>query len=298
MHVVEVAMSRYINPYTDFGFKKLFGEEASKDLLADFLNTLLPERHQIHTLEFRNPELLGAASTDRRAVFDIYCENDKKEQFIVEMQKAEEDYFKDRALYYVAHPIRAQGQKGRTWNFNLKTVYFIGILDFVFDKHDPDPLLINEVSLKNQHGKEFYDKLKMIYVQMPLFKKTEAQLKTHRDKWFYFLKYLPDLEHIPAIMKEKVFKKAFKKAELAAMPEKERELYEYNLHHYWTYWATIETAENRGKASGEARGEAKGRTKEKTEIAQNMKNEGFDPAMIAKITGLSLKEINRLKSIG
>ena len=92
-------MSRYINPYTDFGFKKLFGEEASKDLLADFLNTLLPERHRIHTLEFHNPEQLGPAKTDRRAVFDIYCENNKGEQFIVEMQKAEQENFKDRSLY-------------------------------------------------------------------------------------------------------------------------------------------------------------------------------------------------------
>jgi len=292
-------MSRYINPYTDFGFKKLFGEEASKDLLADFLDTLLPERHQIHTLEFRNPELLGATSADRRAVFDIYCENDKKEQFIVEMQKAEQDYFKDRSLYYVSHPVRTQGEKGREWNFNLKTVYFIGILDFIFDKKDPDPLLITEVSLKDQHGREFYDKLKMLYIQMPLFKKKESQLKTHRDKWFYFLKHLPDLEQIPAIMKEKVFKRAFKKAELAAMPEKERELYEHNLHDYWTYLATIETAENKGKAKGRVEGRAegivKGEAKKALEIAQNMKREGFDPAMIVKITGLSLKEINRLK---
>jgi len=291
-------MTRYINPYTDFGFKKLFGEEASKDLLADFLNTLLPERHQIHTLEFRNPELLGATSADRRAVFDIYCENDKGEQFIVEMQKAEEDNFKDRSLYYVSHPIRAQGQKGRKWNFNLKTVYFIGILDFIFDKSDPNPLLINEVSLKNQHGKEFYDKLKMLYVQMPLFKKKESQLKTHRDKWFYFLKHLPDLEQIPSIMKEKVFKKAFKKAELAAMPENERELYEYNLNNYWIYWATIETAENKGKTKGRAEGQAEGRVEgraeEKREIARNMKKDGVDPSVIAKYTGLTPKEVERL----
>ena len=291
-------MARFINPYTDFGFKKLFGEEASKDLLADFLNTLLPERHQIHTLEFRNPELLGPAPADRRAVFDIYCENDKGEQFIVEMQKAEQENFKDRSLYYVAHPIRAQGQKGKKWKFNLKTVYFIGILDFIYDKDDPDPLLITEVSLKNQRGKEFYNKLKMLYIQMPLFKAKESQLKTHRDKWFYFLKNLPDLEQIPAIMKEKVFKKAFKTAELAAMPEKERELYEHNLHDYWTYLATIETAEKKGKAKGRAeglaKGIAKGRAEGKIEIARTMKKDGVDPSVIAKYTGLSLSEIKRL----
>ena len=284
-------MSRFINPYTDFGFKKLFGEEANKDLLADFLNTLLPERHQIHTLEFRNPELLGSRSADRRAVFDIYCENDKKEQFIVEMQKAEQENFKDRALYYVAHPIRAQGQKGKKWKFNLKTVYFIGILDFIFDEDDPEPLFINEVELKNQKGKVFYDKLKMLYIQMPLFKMKESQLVTHQDKWFYFLKNLPDLKQIPSIMKEKVFKKAFRTAELAAMPEEERELYEHDLHDYWTYLATLETAENKGMAKGRAEGEAQ----KALAIARNLKREGLDEALIAKATGLSLEEIKQLK---
>jgi predicted transposase/invertase (TIGR01784 family) len=283
-------MPRFINPYTDFGFKKLFGEEANSDLLADFLNTLLPERHQIKTLEFRNQEQLGHAASDRRAVFDIYCENDKKEKFIVEMQKAEQANFKDRALYYVAHPIRAQGKRGRTWKFNLKTVYFIGILDFVYDKDDPNPLLIREVSLKDQHGKEFYDKLKMIYIQMPVFKKKASQLETHQDKWLYFLKHLPDLKQIPSIMKEKVFKKAFQTAELAAMPEKDREVYEHNLHDYWTYLATIEAAEQKGTTKGRAEGEAQ----KSIEIAQNMKAEGFDTAMIIKITGLSAEEIDCL----
>ncbi|MGL4942634.1 MAG: PD-(D/E)XK nuclease family transposase [Thermoguttaceae bacterium] len=60
-------MGKYINPYTDFGFNKLFGEEANKDLLIDFLNTLLPEKHQVKTLSFRNPEFLGESESRRRA---------------------------------------------------------------------------------------------------------------------------------------------------------------------------------------------------------------------------------------
>ena len=271
-------MSKYINPYTDFGFKKLFGEEANKDLLIDFLNTFLPEKHQIKTLDFRNTEQLGSSATDRRSVFDIYCENDKKEKFIVEMQKAEQEYFKDRSLYYVSHPIRAQGRRGK-WDFNLKTVYFIGILDFVYDADDPNPLLIREVSLKDQNGKEFYDKLKMTYIQMPLFTKTESELTTHREKWLFFLKNLPDLEHIPSIMKEKVFKKAFHTAELASMDEKERLRYEHDLHDYWGYVSSLR------KAAKDAR----------YEIALNMKKDGVDPKLIAKYTGLPLKEIERLK---
>ena len=288
-------MSRYINPYTDFGFKKLFGEEASKDLLIDFLNTLLPDKHQIKTLDFHNPEQLGSSASDRRSVFDIYCENAKGEQFIVEMQKAEQENFKDRSLYYVSHPIRAQGQKGKKWNFNLKTVYFIGILDFIYDGKDTKPLLIREVSLKDQHGKEFYEKLKLTYIQMPLFTKKESELETRRDKWLYFLKNLPDLEHIPAIMKEKVFKKAFHTAELASMPAKDRELYEHNLHDYWTYLSTLQLAKKKGRAEGIVKGIAKGETQKAIEIARNMKKEGFDMTMIIKMTGLSPKEIERLK---
>ncbi len=65
-------MARYINPYTDFGFKKLFGEDANKDLLIDFLNQLLPEHHQIADLNFRNPENLADSSAERKAIFDIH----------------------------------------------------------------------------------------------------------------------------------------------------------------------------------------------------------------------------------
>lgn len=81
-------MSRYINPYTDFGFKRLFGTEGNKDLLIDFLNCLMPAKHQITDLNFRNTEQPGGISTDRKAIYDIYCHSASDDRFIVEMQKA------------------------------------------------------------------------------------------------------------------------------------------------------------------------------------------------------------------
>jgi len=290
-------MSRYIHPYTDFGFKKLFNDEANKDLLIDFLNTLLPKKHQIQTLTFRNPEQLGATPSERRAVFDVFCEAPSGEKFIVEMQKEDQEFFKDRTLYYAAHPIREQGQKGkdpetgRVWNYELQTVYFIGILDFIYDKNDPDPVLIRKVSLKDQFGKEFYEKLQMIYIQMPVFDKQESELETRQDKWLYFLKHLPGLEHIPAIFKEEVFQKAFHTAEVASMTKVQRDYYEQEWNDYLTYWATLETAEKRGLKQGIDVGE----TQKAIEIARNMKSEGFDTEVIVKMTGLSPKEIKRLK---
>ncbi|MDQ7089502.1 MAG: Rpn family recombination-promoting nuclease/putative transposase [Methylococcales bacterium] len=124
---------KYFNPYTDFGFKKLFGEEANKDLLIDFLNQLLPDYHQIATLEFKNVENINDTAKERRAIFDIYCQTNDGNRFIVEMQKAKVKFFKDRSLFYSTFPIKDQAKKG-DWDFELLPVYFIAILDFHYDE--------------------------------------------------------------------------------------------------------------------------------------------------------------------
>ena len=128
-------MPTYINPYTDFGFKKLFGEEGNKDLLIDFLNSMLPPHHQIADLTFQNVEALPDTSDERKAFFDIHCiAVSTGERFIVEMQKAKVKYFKDRSLYYLTYPIREQAIKG-DWNFQLSAIYFIAVFDFWYDEN-------------------------------------------------------------------------------------------------------------------------------------------------------------------
>ncbi len=84
---------KYINPFTDFGFKKLFGSEPNKDLLIDFLNQLLPEKHLIQDLSYSKNEHLGQSEVDRKSVFDIYCKTATGERFMVEMQKAHQVFF-------------------------------------------------------------------------------------------------------------------------------------------------------------------------------------------------------------
>jgi predicted transposase/invertase (TIGR01784 family) len=92
---------KYINPFTDFGFKKLFGTELNKDLLMDFLNELLKQESvEIVDLSYLNPEQLGRSKDDRKAIFDIYCETKSGEKIIVELQKAKQNFFKDRSVYY------------------------------------------------------------------------------------------------------------------------------------------------------------------------------------------------------
>ena len=244
-------MSRYINPYTNFGFKKFFGEEANKDLLIDFLNAILPKIHQVKTLEFSNPEHLGAAANERRTVCDVFCDAENGDKFIVEMQKEDQEFFKDRSIFYSTHLIQEQWQKGK-WNYKIKAVYFIGILDFIYDKDkSKEPILIRRVNLKDQHGNVFYKKLQYIYIQIPAFQKTESELVTPEDKWLFFLKNLPSLDHIPSILGQNaVFLHAFQTAEVAAMSKKERDCYNQEQKQYWDYWSTFETAENKGIGKG------------------------------------------------
>ena len=114
--------AKYINLSTDFGFKIIFGEEASKPLLIDFLNALLPQANKIISLSFKNTEQLGQIEAGTKAIYDIYCENERGQKFIVELQKAKKNYFKERVIYYSTFPIIEQAEKGE-WNYNLKAVF-------------------------------------------------------------------------------------------------------------------------------------------------------------------------------
>jgi len=289
--------ARYFNPYTDFGFKKLFGEEANKDLLIDFLNSMLPKQHSVKTLEFRNTEHLGILEADRRAVFDIFCQAASGERFVVEMQKAKQRYFKDRALFYISKTIVEQAVKGTDWDFKLAAVYLIAVLDFEYDAGEERRKLMRDVMLKDQDGDQFYDKLQFKFLQMPLFNKTESELETQQDKWLYFLKNLADFDSIPSILREPVFEKAFHTAELAAMSKEDRDKYEANLQVYRDNYAAMETArlegEERGREIGRQEGEAK-LQEERLAIVRKMLNRKRPIDEIAEDTGVDIDEIRNL----
>ena len=274
--------AKYVNPFTDFGFKKIFGEEASKPMLIDFLTSLLPETH-IVDLTFKDKDKLGRNEDDRKAIYDIYCENNKGEKIIVELQKAKQNYFKDRTVYYATFPIQEQAAKGE-WNYQLNYVYCVGILDFKFDDkvENGSGEVIHTVQLKDQRNKVFYEKLKFVYLEMPHFIKEEHELETRLDKWLYFIKRLEDFQNIPEIFKDDVFIQAFKTAEIAKYNEDERYDYEQSLKVYRDLKAVIDTAFDDGKS-------------ERTfEIAKTMKKNGVATEIIMMSTGLTKEIIDSL----
>jgi predicted transposase/invertase (TIGR01784 family) len=285
---VRALKEKYINPFTDFGFKKLFGTEFNKPLLIDFLNGLIgAEAGVIKTLTYLPTEQLGAFADERRAIFDIYCENELGEKFIVELQKAKQNYFKDRSIYYSTFPIQQQTEKGG-WNFQLKAVYTIGILDFIFeeDKEDQD-VMHHEVKLIDiKTNRLFYDKLTYIYLEMPKFNKAEEELSTHFDKWLYVLKNLEKLTSRPARLQEKIFKQLFDQAEIAQFDEKEYQAYEESLKHFRDLKNSLDTSYDEGKLEGKLEGQL--------DIAKLMKSYGESVEKIQQYTGLSLADIEGL----
>ena len=284
---------RYVNPYTDFGFKKLFGTEMNKELLISFVNSLLCGREEIKDLSYLNTEHLGTGETDRRAVFDVYCETERGEKVLVEMQRGEQQFFKDRSLYYATFPIREQGKRGE-WDYRLKAVYVIGILNFVMDDRSPEDYH-HEVQLMDKQTKEvFYDKLTFIYLEMPKFNKREDELVGMFEKWLFVLRNLSRLMERPVTLQDRVFKRLFEAAEIAKFSQTEYEAYEDSLKAYRDWQNTIATAEYKGVERGRAEGLAEGEKRKALEIARQMKSRGIPADVVAQCTGLDVENIGRL----
>ena len=259
----------------------------NKDLLISFLNALLKREHIIKNIKYLPTEHLGVVA-NRRAIFDVYCEDENEGKFIVEMQNVSQQYYKDRSVFYSTFPIQEQAKVGEDWDFNLKDVYTVGILNFEFpgDEYSKD-CYHHEVKLMDtQTKKVFYDKLTYIYIEMPKFNKTEDELETMFDRWLFVLRNLSRLFERPKALQEKVFKKLFEQAEIARFTPEERRIYEDSVKVY----RDINNAINSAKAEAKAEGKAEANV----ENARKMKADGMSEELIAKYTNLSIKEIETL----
>jgi len=327
-----MAESRYINPYTDFGFKKLFGTELNKDLLISFLNALFSKSKKIVVdeivdVQYLNSEQLGRSEYDRKAVYDVYCKTKNGAKFIVEMQNAFQQFFKDRSVYYASFPIRDMAKKDskdQKWNFELQPIFTVGILNFVFKddistdeygkitdaviKEESDDEFRHDVMLVdvNNDNKVFYHKLGFVYLEMPKFRKTIEQCQSFYDKWMFVLRNLSSLMERPKELQERIFQKVFEQAEIARYTPEEHFAYEESLKNMRDIDSVIISAEKegvrRGRAEGLAEGlqqgekigRAEGAKSASIAIARSLKSSGVDINLIAQSTGLTIDEIQKL----
>ena len=284
----------YINPVTDFGFKRLFGTESNKDLLIDFLNAIigLEEEESIRDVTFLPPEQLGTTTKNRNAVFDIYCKTKRGDHVIVEMQSEPVQFFKDRSVFYSAFPIRDQAIKGKKWNFELKAVYAVGLLNFCFSDGKDDKTYLHRVKLMDIEARTvFYDKLTFVFAELPKFKKKESELKTQLDKWLYAINHLCELDKPSPALSGKMFDKLFYEAAVASLTTMEANAYFESQKQYLYYINSIDFAEMKGKHIGKhigikigfEQGFEEGRNSERDKIIQAMKEQGFSDETIATI---------------
>lgn len=280
-------MSRFINPFTDWGFKRIFGQEINKDLLIQFLNDLLVGERRITDLRFMDKEQLPEAKDQRGAIYDIFCETDTKERIIVEMQHRRQPFFMDRSIFYASRAIVGQGKKGKNWNYQLAAVYTICFMNFqssdlLLGKFRTDVGLMDMQALK-----PVSDKFRLIYLALPLFpRETEAECETDFERWIYVLKNMETLERMPFQAQNALFEKLASITDVSALSEKDQERYEESLRIYRDNYAADEYSFNRGKAEGVAA--------ERTMIARNLKDNGVDIQLIIRCTGLTKEQIDQL----
>lgn len=294
---------RYINLFTDFGFKRIFGEEMNKDLLIDFLNSLLADREVITDLHYLKSERLGRNAGERKAIFDLYCTNQQGEKFIVEIQRVKQEYFKDRTLYYASFAIQEQAQIGPDWHYQLKAVYSIAIMDFEFDDTRKEKLR-HEVKLMDVDDKTvFYNKLSFIYLEVPKFDKALHELSSNYERWLFAFKSLHRLHDMPEQLQASIFAKLLRQAEIASMNEKERTVYEESLKDYRdlrsamnTYFAEgeqegLKKGLEQGLQKGLQKGLEKGIEKEKRNTIVKSHEKGLSIELIASITELPAERV-------
>ena len=291
----------YINPLTDFGFKKVFGDE---EIMREFLNDLLKPVSPIKHVIFLNKDVQPENEALRGIVYDMRCQTEDGKEIIVEMQNRGQSFFNDRILYYLAHSISPQGYKGRletesldgdiireSWNFDLKPVYGIFFLNFPLNGFQPR--LIRTVRFMVEETQEiFNDKIRAYTVELPCMKgMREQDCKDAMDYWSYNLYNMETMNtQLPFTDQKPIFMKMAEVASYPNMNTEQQRIYMDSLNNYRTVMAAKEYVFSRGMKKGMEKGMKKGIIA----TAKKMKEFGLDTNSIAQMTDLSIDDINAL----
>ncbi len=268
----------FINPFTDFGFKRLFGNKDNKRFLISFLNSLLTDE-VVTDINYQNVEKLGIISGDRNAIFDLYCTTAKGDHIIVEMQNAYQRYIVDRSIFYSSFAVQEAAQKGN-WNFRLPRIYTIAFLNFTMLEYCDSPEFKHVIRLcDTATGQQFSQTLTYIYLEMPKFIKDIDEIEKDGndsfDQWMYAFKNLSSLDEYPERLRQQILKDFFEAAKIEAFPRTERIAYEMSLKQKLDYDNTLNTAKEMAEEAGRAEGLAEGRTKGRAEGLAEGRAEGL-----------------------
>ena len=298
-------MGKFVNPFTDVGFKVIFGSELSKDLLIAFLNELLLGEHEIEDLSFLDKEDWADNIHNRGIVYDIFCRTTDGKNIIVEMQNRWHSHFLDRTLYYVCRGISRQGKlaperkerKEREERrkvsygerYKLSDVYGVFLMNFK-EEGLSARFRTDTYVTDRETGRVINPHFRQIYLQFPYFTKELKECETLFDKWIYTLKHMDSWDRMPEGLKGQVFERLAHLAAVANLSEADEIAYEKALDQYYI----DQTVRHDEYVKGHEKGIKKGIEQGKQDTARNLKSEGIPSDIIQRCTGLSLEEIERL----
>ena len=286
-------MGHFINPFTDWGFKKIFGQEVTKDILITFLNSLLEGEHVITDLTFLDKEQLPEAKDMRGIIYDVYCTTDTGRHIIVEMQNRDQTHFVDRTTFYIAKAITNQGKRG-TWDYRLDAVYGVFFMNFKSLELKSDKLRTDIVLSDKETHHVLTDKVRMIYLQLPYFTKTEEECDTLFDCFIYTLKNMEILDRMPFMAKNAVFKKLAEIADVNTLTQEEHEKYDSSIKVLRDNIVVYEGAIREGEMKGEARGIQKGRAEGRAETIRMLLASGMAVEQVAAALKMNVCELEEL----
>ena len=282
-------MGRYISPFTDWGFKRLFGQEFSKELLISFLNDLLADEQHIKDVTFKDKEQLADTKDLRGCVFDIYCETDEGKHFIVEMQNRWVPYFINRSIYYASKAIVSQRKKKPEEPhalYQLLPVYVVCVMNYMPRDNEVNKFRTDVALREKGSDGVFSDKLRFIYLSLPFFNKKEAECESNIEEWIYVLKHMEVLERMPFTAQRKIFKVLAELADMRCLTQEEQDKYDESRKVVDDYYSGLYGSYITGRDEGEA--------KANIETAKRLLAMGLTPEQVAEGTQLSMEEVKKL----
>jgi predicted transposase/invertase (TIGR01784 family) len=278
---------KFVDPKTDIAFKKIFGNDAHKSILIEFLNEILELDSPIESVTINNayqvPRLKGLKET----TLDVKATDKLKREFIVEMQVEKETAFAKRAVYYSSKAYSQQLKKAEKYHL-LKPVIFLGILDFTMFEHDS--VISRHLILNKETGQHDLKDLEFNFIELPKFTKAESELETVAEKWIYFLQHADDLDRVPENTNTSALKDAYEVAAQHTWTQEELDIYEAQEFKIAVDANVLETA----RMDGVAEGIEQGKLVEKRLIAKGMLAKNLDLNTIVELTGLTFDEIQKL----
>ena len=278
-------IGRYARIIMDDWFKRTFGTEPNKGLLIMLLKELIPE-HDIKDLTYVQQEHINPFPGKKDALIDVECVDTDGTRFIVEMQVARQRFFYERSLFYSTFGIQQQVEKSSSMDYGFPPVYFVGFMDFSL--HEGSDRVLYRYSLReNETGEEMTGSLQFVFLELTNCRKALTPEATLLDNFCYALHNMEHLTDRPEELKEEIFKRLFKTAEIATFTPEERIKYENDMTTERDIQNYISYAREKGLEEGMEKG--------LLEAARNMLVEGFSIDLVVKCTGLSIEQVKELK---